>query len=64
MKFILPTANDTIFSKLKLGDDCEYLQKRDKGHSYRIEKCISDLIVYCRKIKPYVFFYKQHKIMK
>ena len=58
-QFILPTANDINFSKLKFDGDCEYLRKRDKGHNARIEKCISDLIVYCRKIKPYIYFYKQ-----
>ena len=35
------------------------MRKRDKGHNHRIEQCILDLIVYCRKIKPYVYFYKQ-----
>ena len=59
MKFILPTVNDINFSKLNFDGDCEYLRKRDKGHNHRIEQCILDLIVYCRKIKPYVYFYKQ-----
>ena len=44
-KFILPTANDIHFSKLKFNGDYDYLRKRDKGHNCRIEQCISDLIV-------------------
>ena len=59
MKFILPTANGIYFSKLKFDDDSEYLRKSDKGYNHRIEQHISDLIVYCRKMKPYVYFYKQ-----
>ena len=55
MTFILPTVNDINFSKLNFNGDCKYLRKRDKGHDYRIEQCILDLIVYCRKIKPYTY---------
>ena len=58
-KFILPTVNDINFSKLNFDGDCEYLRKRDKVHNHSIEQCIFDLIVYCGKIKPYLFFYKQ-----
>ena len=56
MKFILPAASDISFSKLKFDGDCEYLRKIDKGHSHRIEQQISDLIVYCRKLTPYMYF--------
>ena len=55
-KFVLPSADDINFSRLKFDDDCEYLRKRDKGHNHRIEQCITELIVYCSKIKPYVYF--------
>ena len=47
------------FSKFNFKDNCEYLRKRVNGHYHRIEKCVLDLIDYCRKIKPYVHFYKQ-----
>ena len=50
-KCILPTASDINFSKFNFKDNCEYLRKRGKGHNHRIEKCILDLIDYCRKIK-------------
>ena len=59
MKFILPTASDINFSKLKFKNDCEYLRYRSKGHNHRKEQCMTDLIEYCRKIIPYVYFYKQ-----
>ena len=52
-KFILPTASGMNFSKFNFKDNCEYLRKRSKGHNHRREKCILDLIGYCRKIKPY-----------
>ena len=58
-KFTLPTTSDINFSKLEFNNDCEYLRKRNKGHNPRKEQCISDLIAYCRKIKQYVYFYKQ-----
>ena len=48
-----------FFLKLNFDGDCEHLRKRDKGHNHRIERCILDLIIYCRKIKPYVYLYKQ-----
>ena len=55
-KLILPTVNDINFSKLSFDSYCEYLKRRDKRYNHRIEQCILDLIVYCRKIKPYVYF--------
>ena len=48
-----------IFQNLNLMVIVNIWEKKDKGHNHRIEQCISDLIVYCRKIKPYVYFYKQ-----
>ena len=57
-KFILPTASDTNFSKFDFKDNCEYLKRRGKGHNHRIEKHILHHIDFCRKIKPYVYFYK------
>ena len=49
MKFILPTASDVYFSRLKFDGDCEYIRTGDKGHNYRKEQHILDLIVYCRR---------------
>ena len=54
-KFILPTTSDISFSKFNFKDNGEYLRKNGKGYNHRI----SDLIDYCRKIKPYAHFYKQ-----
>ena len=58
-KFILPTASDKSFSKLKFEGDCEYLRNRCKGHKHRIEQDMTDFIEYCRKIKPYGYSYEQ-----
>ena len=58
-KFILLTVSEINFSKFNFKGDCEYLRKRGKGHNNRIEKHILDLINYCRKIKPYMYSYKQ-----
>ena len=61
-KLISPTVTDISFLKFNFKDNCECLRKRGKGHNHRIEKCILDLIAYCRKIKPYIHFYKQQII--
>ena len=58
-RFILPKASDIIFSKFNFKDNCEYSRKRGKGHNHRIDKHVLDLIDYCRKVKPYICFYKQ-----
>ena len=57
-KIILPTASDINFSKFDFKVNFKYLRKRGKGHNHRIEKCILDLIDYCRKINNYAYFYK------
>ena len=44
---------------MKFECECKHSRKKGKGHNHRIEKCILDLIDYCRKIKPYAYFYKQ-----
>ena len=57
-KFILPTTSDMNFLKFNFKGGCEYLRRRDSRHNHRKEKCILDPIEYCRKIKPYEYFYK------
>ena len=57
-KFILPTTSDMNLLKFNFKGGCEYLRIRGSGHNHGKEKCILDLIEYCRKIKPCVYFYK------
>ena len=57
-KFILPSIEDLIFSKLNYDRTCAYLQEKN-GCTAEEKKYILDLLVDCRKIKPYVDYYKQ-----
>ena len=57
-KFILPTVKDLKFSTLKFDGKCEYLQGHRGQHSVE-GQYILDIKVHCRKIRPYVHFYKQ-----
>ena len=57
-KFTLPTVKDLKFSTLNFNAKCDYLQEKEKEHSSKAKEHITDLITYCRKIKPYVYFYK------
>ena len=58
-KFVFSTIKDVKFSALNFHDKCEYLQEKEKEHNSEAKKQILDLITYCRKIKPYVYFYRQ-----
>ena len=58
-KFILPTIRDLKFSTLNFDDKCEYLQGKERKHSAEAKEHILDLMTYYKKIKPYVYFYKQ-----
>ena len=58
-KFILPTIKGLKFSTLNFNAKCEYLQEKGKEHNSEATEHILDLITYCRKIKPYLYFYKQ-----
>ena len=57
-KFILLFIKDLKFSKLNYDSTCAYLQE-ENGCPAETKKCILALLVYCRKIKPYVDYYKQ-----
>ena len=58
-KYILPTVEDLKFTTLNFNAKCEYLQEKEKEHSSEAKEHNLDLISYCRKIKPCVYFYKQ-----
>ena len=52
-KFILPTVKDLELSRLNCDDKCEYLQENKEQKSEEKQN-ISDLITYCKKIRPFV----------
>ena len=57
-KFTLPSIKDLKFSKLNYDSVYVYLQEKS-GCTAKIKKYILDLFSYCRKLKPYVDYYKQ-----
>ena len=58
-KFILPTVEDLKFLTLNFDSNCEYLRENDKEQTAEAKQHILDLITYCRKIRPHMYFYKQ-----
>ena len=56
-KFNLPSIKDLNFFTLNYDSTCAYLQEKN-GCTAKDKKYILDLLVYCRKIKPYVDYYK------
>ena len=57
-KFILPSIGDLKFSKLNYDNTYAYL---DDGNIYNpdTKKHFLDLFAFCKKIGPYVFYYKR-----
>ena len=55
-KFLLPPTSDMNLLKFNFKGGCEYLRRRDSGHNHIKERCILDLIEYCRKIKTICIF--------
>ena len=56
-KFILPTINDLKFWTIKYDEKCEYLQQ-EKGCADEAKDHILDHTTYCRKIRPFVHYYR------
>ena len=56
-KFILPTIEDLKFSIINFDEICDYLQEKNRC-DYNSKEYISDLRVYCKKIVPYICYYK------
>ena len=56
-QFILPCIKDLKFSKVNYDSTFAYLAEKN-GYTTKDKKYILDLLVYCRKIKPYVDYYK------
>ena len=56
-KFISPSIGDMNFSKLNYDDTCFLCNKNI--HNADTKKHMLDLIMFCKKIKPFVIYYKR-----
>ena len=57
-KFILPSIGDQKFSKLNYDNTCTYLDNRN-AQTTETRKHILDLMTFCKKIDPFVVYYKR-----
>ena len=57
-KFILPSIGDLNFSELNYDDTCAYLDNRNICDT-DTKKHMLDLIMFCKKVEPFVIYYKR-----
>ena len=57
-KFILPSIGDLTFSTLNYDNTCAYLDNRNM-HTSESKKHMLDLMTFCKKIEPFVLYYKR-----
>ena len=57
-KFMLPSFGDVKFSDINYDDTCTYLDNRN-AQDTETQKYILDLKTFCRKIEPFVTYYKR-----
>ena len=57
-KFILPNIKDLNFSTINFDETCNFVREKN-GYSVKARKYISDLVVYCRKMVPFVHYYRK-----
>ena len=57
-KYILPFTGDLIFSKLNYDNTCAYLDNKNT-HGTETKKHMLDLMTFCKKIEPFVVYYKR-----
>ena len=57
-KFILPTIKDLNFLKLNYGNTCAYLDNKNICNT-ETKKQMLDLMTFCKKIEPFVIYYKR-----
>ena len=57
-KFILPSIGDLKFSKLNYDNTCAYLDNRNT-QTMETRKHMLDLLTFCKKIEPFVMYYKR-----
>ena len=58
MKFMLPSVKDIKFSNLNFDESCAYMNKKYAPHTDSSEY-LSELQMYCNKIKPFVSYYSK-----
>ena len=58
MKFMLPSAKDIKFSNLNFDESCVYMDKKYAPHTDS-SIYLSELQMYCNKIKPFVSYYSK-----
>ena len=57
-KFILPLIGDLKFSNLNYDNTCAYLDSKN-AQNMEIRKYMLDLRTFCKKIEPFVVYYKR-----
>ena len=57
-KFILPSIGDLNFSTLNYDNTCAYLDNKNV-HNTDSKKHMLDLMTFCKKIEPFVLYYKR-----
>ena len=57
-KFMLPMIGDTKFSRLNFDDTCAYI-KKEYASNTDSRKYLTELRMYCNKIKPFVSYYSK-----
>ena len=57
-KFMLPSVKDIKFSNLNFDESCTYMNKKYAPHMDS-SKYLSELQMYCNKIKPFVSYYSK-----
>ena len=61
-KLILPSIGDLNFSTLTCDNTCAYLDKKNI-HNTDSKKHMLDLVTFCKKIEPFVPYYKTDKFL-
>ena len=56
-KFMLPSIGDLNFSKLNCDNTCSNLDNKNT-HSTETRQHMLDLMTFCKKIEPFVIYYK------
>ena len=57
-KFILPSIGDFNYSKLNYDNTCAYLDNKNT-HGTEGKKHMLDPMTFCKKIEPFVVYYKR-----
>ena len=57
-KFILPSIAELQFSKLNYDNTCTYLENKNT-YNTETRKQMLDLKIFCKKIEPFVIYYKR-----